>query len=149
MIKALEPIQKVVGHKRAIDGAQEKGEREKETSGFESEPVGMEAGEPPQKVQISELDDGSTQQVISKSPKHKTEFAHKTRSPKSNPAIFRGVAGPNKKGIFLNLKIKIFNYINMFNLNCDFNLLFLYFLISTGLYHNDAFVFRRKWHRLQ
>jgi len=98
MIKALEPIQKVVGHKRAIDGAQEKGEREKETSGFESEPVGMDAGEPPQKVHISEMDDGSTQQVISKSPKHKTEFAHKTRSPKSNPAIFRGVAGPNKKG---------------------------------------------------
>ena len=101
MIKALEPIQKVVAHKRAIDVAQEKGEREKETgtSGFESEPIGMEGGEPPQKVHISEMDDGSTQQVISKSPKHKTEFAHKTRSPKSNPApIFRAVSGPNEKG---------------------------------------------------
>lgn len=110
MIKALEPIQKVVGHKRAIDGAQEKGEKEKETgtSGFESNLVEMEAGEPPQKVHISEMDDGSPATVISKSPKHKTEFAHKTRSPKSNPAIFRAVTGPNEKGNFL--KIQMFNY---------------------------------------
>ena len=101
MIKALTPIQELVGNKRAIDAAQETGEKKKEhgSSGFESESVGVEAGEPPEKVHIAELDDGSTQQVISKSPKHKTEFAHKTRSPKSNPSpIFRGVSGPNEKG---------------------------------------------------
>ena len=128
IIKALEPIQKVVGHKRAMDAAEEQGERvkEAETSGFESVLAIMEGGEPPQKVQISETDDGSTKQVISKSPKHKTDFTHKIRSPKSNPApLFRGVSGPNEKGNYTTdsrtalpavLKIHILNYINPFDL---------------------------------
>ena len=112
MIKALEPIQKVVGHKRAMDVAEEQEEKEKEagTSGFESEPAVMEAEEPPQKVQISEMDDGSTQQVISKSPKHKTEYAHKTRSPKSNPAPLFRVSGPNEKGNYYTAKLHFLQY---------------------------------------
>ena len=102
MIKALEPIQSVVGMKRAMEVAEETNmEKETTTSGFESENLTSENldSEPPQKVYISEMGDGRAEVVHSKSPKHKTDFTHKIRSPKSNPAPLFRVSGPNEKGI--------------------------------------------------
>ena len=78
----------------------DKVEEEKDvvTSGIESEIMGTTDSEPPKKIYISE--DGNGEKILHcKSPKHKTDFVHKIRSPKHTTAqIFSRVSGPNEKG---------------------------------------------------
>ena len=67
------------------------------TSGIESEMTATTTdSEPPKKIYISE--DGNGERVVTgRSPKHKTEYGHKARSPKHSAPTFR-VTGPNEKG---------------------------------------------------
>lgn len=66
------------------------------TSGIESEVTATTDSEPPKKVYISE-DNNGDRVMTGKSPKHKTEYVHKIRSPKHSGQSFR-VSGPNEKG---------------------------------------------------